>query len=89
MVSYVHFLPQRGSEGDELSVACVCMRFGRAAMVPTPHVDTDQLRIVTVHAAQMHVYFHALLANDVSKRLHTAHDEVAAVTERLFLPTES
>ena len=88
MLSYVHFLPQRGSEGDELSVACFCMRFGRAAMVPTPHVDTDQLRIVTVHAAQMHVYFHALLATDVSKRLHT-HDEVAAVTERLFLPTES
>ena len=57
-------------------------------MVPTPHVDTDQLRIVTVHGAQMHVYFHALLATDVSKGLHS-HDEVAAVTERLFLPTES
>ncbi len=57
-------------------------------MFPTPHVDTDQLRIVTVHGAQMHVYFHALLATDVSKGLHS-HDEVAAVTERLFLPTES
>ncbi len=35
-------------EGNEFSVACACMRIGRTAlaMVPTPHYDTDQSRIV-------------------------------------------
>ncbi len=37
-------------EGNEISVACACMRIGRACngprMVPTPHYDTDQSRIV-------------------------------------------
>ncbi len=36
-----------GFEGNEISVACACMRISAAlAMVPTPHYDTDQSRIV-------------------------------------------
>jgi hypothetical protein len=33
-------------EGNEFSVACACMRIGRACNGPATHCDTDQSRIV-------------------------------------------